>query len=77
LESQVQQIKFYGIEAYVGEVDGPRLCDLCLSSDFPFGYVLFSLEFVRLLVGFLVVGDHLFMETVVNVVEHALPEIRP
>jgi hypothetical protein len=28
LESQVQQIKFFGGEVNVGEVDGPRVCSL-------------------------------------------------
>jgi hypothetical protein len=54
---------------------GYAVC-VCLP-DFPFGCILFSLDFVRILAEFLVVGDHFFMETVVNIVEHALPEIGP
>jgi hypothetical protein len=66
---------FYGSEAYVGVVDGLRLCGLRLSSDFPVRIYFVFIGFCPPLVEFLVVGDHFFMETAVNVVEHALPEI--
>jgi hypothetical protein len=45
LESQVQQIKYFGSEVNVGEFDCPRVWSLRLSSGFALCCVVFLFEF--------------------------------